>query len=224
MLAQICRAAALSAAASCAVPAVATADVVVSTKGTTEISLEDKLSGLLGPEAPEVKASRAAPAARMMRPRRSPVAAARTEIEYTRDFLDAQPVASGDAQWKCLSEALYFEARGESVKGLFAVAEVILNRVDNARFPDTVCAVINQGTGRKYACQFSYTCDGKAEIVREAGAFRKVGKVARIMLDGGARTLTDGAQYYHTRAVNPRWSRIFDRTTTIGAHHFYDQG
>lgn len=142
-------------------------------------------------------------------------------ISYTRDFLASQPVAEGGEQWQCLAEALYFEARGESVKGQFAVAEVILNRVDSARFPDSVCSVINQGTGRKFACQFTYTCDGHKEVIAEPKAFQRVAKVAKLMLNGAPRELTGGATYYHTNAVRPRWSRKFARTTTIGVHHFY---
>lgn len=142
-------------------------------------------------------------------------------IAYNREWIDAQPVVKGGDQWACLAEALYFEARGESVKGQFAVAEVILNRVDSPQFPDSVCAVINQGTGRKYACQFTYTCDGHKEIINEPRAFQRVGKVAKLMVNGAPRQLTDGATYYHTRAVSPRWSRKFDRTTSIGEHHFY---
>lgn len=136
-------------------------------------------------------------------------------------WLRAQPVAKGGKEWRCLSEALYFEARGETASGLFAVAEVILNRVDSPRYPDTVCGVVKQGTGKRYACQFTYTCDGMPEDINEPGAFVRVGKVARVMLDGAPRTLTHGALYYHTEAVAPSWSRTFDRTASIGVHHFY---
>jgi len=142
-------------------------------------------------------------------------------FSYARDYIDALPAASGDAQWNCLTEALYFEARGESVKGQFAVAEVILNRVDLANFPATPCKVINQGTGRKFQCQFSYVCDGYKNRISERDAWVQVGKVARIMLDGKPRELTGGATHYHTRAVRPRWSRVFPRTAAIGAHYFY---
>ncbi len=145
------------------------------------------------------------------------------QIQYDRAFLAALPAASGGPQWRCLSEALYFEARGESVKGLFAVAEVILNRVDSSRYPDSVCGVINQGTGRKFACQFTYTCDGKAEEINEPRAFARVGKVAEILINGADRPLTEGATHYHTKAVNPSWARKFPRTATIGFHHFYRQ-
>ena len=144
-------------------------------------------------------------------------------ITYDRAFLASQPAASGGEQWRCLAEALYFEARGESVRGMFAVGEVIMNRVDSARFPSTLCAVINQGTGRQYACQFTYTCDGAAEVIREQAAWDRVAKVARLLIDGAPRQLTDGATHYHTRAVNPRWARVFPRTATIGSHHFYRQ-
>ncbi len=142
---------------------------------------------------------------------------------YTREWLDAQKPAKGDDQWRCLSEALYFEARGETVKGQFAVAEVILNRVDSPRYPNTICGVINQGTGAKYACQFTYTCDGRAETIAEPRAFERVGKVASIMANGAQRPLTKGATHYHTHAVNPRWARVFPRTAEIGYHYFYKQ-
>ena len=142
-------------------------------------------------------------------------------IDYSRDWLARQTVGDGNAQSACLAEALYFEARGESVKGQFAVAEVILNRVSSADFPDSVCGVIHQGTGRKYQCQFTYTCDGQAETITNRAAFRDVQKVARLMMEGAPRRLTDGATFYHTKAVSPRWSRVFSHTTTIGVHQFY---
>jgi spore germination cell wall hydrolase CwlJ-like protein len=144
-------------------------------------------------------------------------------VAYDRSFLAALPTARGTDDWQCLSEALYFEARGESVKGMFAVAEVIMNRVDSDRYPNSVCGVINQGTGRKYACQFTYTCDGKAEKISEPAAYVRVGKIAKILVDGADRPLTGGATHYHTKAVNPSWARRFPRTATIGVHHFYKQ-
>lgn len=142
-------------------------------------------------------------------------------LSYSRDFLATQPAAVGDENWRCLTEALYFEARGESVKGQFAVAEVILNRVSSPRFPNSVCDVVAQGTGKRYQCQFTYTCDGLKETISEKRAWTRAGKVARMMLDGAPRDLTIGATHYHTNAVAPRWSRKFSLTTTIGVHHFY---
>ncbi len=145
------------------------------------------------------------------------------EISYTRKWVAAQPKASGGSDWECLSDALYFEARGESVKGQFAVAEVIMNRVESSAYPDSVCAVISQGTGKKYQCQFTFTCDGNAEVIHEKRAYVNVGKVARAVLDASELNLTDGATHYHTKAVSPSWARKFPRTATIGVHHFYRQ-
>lgn len=146
-----------------------------------------------------------------------------TTITYSREFLAELPQASGGDHWECLAEALYFEARGETVRGMFAVGEVILNRVDSSNYPGTLCDVINQGTGRKYACQFTYTCDGKAENINEPRSWERVGKVARILMDGAPRALTGGATHYHTKAVNPSWAQRYPRVATIDSHHFYRQ-
>jgi spore germination cell wall hydrolase CwlJ-like protein len=143
------------------------------------------------------------------------------KIAFSKEWVDSQPKANGDAEWLCLSEALYFEARGESVKGQFAVAEVIKNRVKSARFPGTMCGVIHQGTGRKYQCQFTYTCDGNKEVIREPLAYERVSKVARAVLDGKAPELTSGATHYHTNAVRPKWARVYTKTANIGVHIFY---
>ena len=143
------------------------------------------------------------------------------KIEYNSKWLARQSGLSLSEQASCLAEALYFEARGETVKGQFAVAEVIKNRVESERFPGSFCGVINQGTGKKYQCQFTYTCDGHPEVIREKRAYARVAKIASIMARGASRPLTDGATFYHTRAVSPSWSRKFARTASIGVHHFY---
>lgn len=136
-------------------------------------------------------------------------------------WLAQQPPASGGAEWECLTEALYFEARGETHEGLLAVAEVILNRVDSPRFPNTVCGVVNQGTGRRHACQFSFTCDGRPEDVANQSAWERVGKVSRVMMDGAPRVLTHGATFYHTTGVSPGWAQRLAHTAQIGVHRFY---
>lgn len=133
----------------------------------------------------------------------------------------AGPAPDGDAEWACLTEAIYFEARGEPVEGQVAVAEVVLNRVDGDTYPDTVCDVVRQGTGRLNACQFSYTCDGIADTVTDAGAWDTAGRVARAMLDGAPRRITQNATNYHADYVNPYWARAFARTTKVGRHIFY---
>ena len=146
------------------------------------------------------------------------------EAVFTRAWLASQPKARGSAEFRCLAEALYFEARGETVKGQFAVAEVIRNRVNSSRFPNSYCAVINQGTGRKYQCQFTYTCDGHPEVVAEPAAYARVAKVARATLDGKSPDITHGATFYHTTAVRPSWSRKFTNTARFGVHLFYRRG
>ncbi|MDJ0827147.1 MAG: cell wall hydrolase [Rhodobacter sp.] len=201
----------------------ASADIVLSESNNPGIQIDTRLTDLLSRERIALGKLNAA---RLERLANLP-ATERFEktkpakVVYSRDWLDAFPPAKGNASWRCLAEALYFEARGESVRGQFAVAEVILNRVDSGRFPNSVCGVIRQGTGKRYQCQFTYTCDGHAEKIHEPAAYTRVGKVARLMLDGAERRLTSGATHYHTKAVSPRWSRTFPRTATIGVHHFY---
>ncbi|MEO0342411.1 MAG: cell wall hydrolase [Pseudomonadota bacterium] len=138
--------------------------------------------------------------------------------------LAALPTGEGDAEFKCMTEALYFEARGESVEGLFAVAEVIINRKNSRQFPSSICGVINQGAHRSTGCQFSYKCDGAGEVFSEREAYSRVSKVAELALSDAVPTVTEGALYYHTNYVSPRWSRQFEKTATIGIHYFYRPG
>lgn len=144
-----------------------------------------------------------------------PAIAAATTRKLDLAALDAMPPATGDAEWQCLAQAIYFESRGEPIEGQVAVAEVVLNRRDAREFPRTVCGVTNQG------CQFSYTCDGHSDVMKSTVAKARSEKLAALMLAGRERTLTDGALYFHTRSVRPDWSRRFTRTTTIGHHMFY---
>jgi spore germination cell wall hydrolase CwlJ-like protein len=140
-------------------------------------------------------------------------------IEYSSEWLMAQTKSLQTSDWECLRKAIYFEARGESLKGQFAVAEVIMNRVDSAEYSNSVCGVVGQRGGG--SCQFSYVCDGASDKLREPGAADLAGRIAAVMLTGGTRGLTDGATYFHTRSVSPSWSRRFERTAAIGAHLFY---
>lgn len=193
------------------------ADVTVSTSTNPTIEIGSRLSTLFGAESRAVRGMNAKTMKRLIE------APEDKGGMYSRPWLDAMAPAKGGKEWSCLTEALYFEARGEDVKGIFAVAEVILNRVDDPRYPPTVCRVVHQGTGAKFRCQFTYTCDGRPETIGDKRAYQRVGKVARIMLDSAKRPLTKGATHYHTKAVKPRWSRVFPRTATIGFHHFYRQ-
>ncbi|MEM9782702.1 MAG: cell wall hydrolase [Pseudomonadota bacterium] len=136
-------------------------------------------------------------------------------------MIEAIEIPEKSEEWACLAEALYFEARGESIVGQIAVAEVILNRVDSRRYPDTVCGVINQGIENLNACQFSYNCDGKAETINEHRAYDRVGKIAWLMLAGRPRSLTGQATHYHADHVSPGWAKRLQRTARIGEHLFY---
>lgn len=199
----------------------AAAEVTLSSSNNPTVALDERLSALVGAESKTLTSLRGRSMSRLIE---APKAKGSDGKDlYSLDRLASMPAAKGGEQWSCLTEALYFEARGESVKGIFGVAEVILNRVDDPRYPSSVCGVVNQGTGERYRCQFTYTCDGRPEVMNEKRARDLVGKVARIMLDGAPRLLTGGATHYHTKSVKPRWSKVFPRTTTIGYHHFYRQ-
>ena len=178
----------------------------------------EKLGSLIGAEQ---RALDSIPEAMLIneRPKGAP-----DRVAYDRGWIAAQPGAMGGEQWACLAKALYFEARGETVKGQFAVAEVILNRVDSGRYPNTVCGVVNQGANdRRKGCQFSFACDGHADTIREKAAYNNVAKIARLMMDGAPRALTGGATHFHTTNVRPGWARRFPNTARIGSHLFYRQ-
>ncbi|PRY94491.1 cell wall hydrolase [Hasllibacter halocynthiae] len=145
------------------------------------------------------------------------------EVEYTRAFLDEIIAPGLDDEGACLAEAIYYEARGEPVRGQFAVAEVILNRTQDRQFPDSVCEVVNQGTGRLHACQFSYTCDGIPERMTDRPAARRAVAIAHLVLEEIApNDLTGGALFYHANYVQPSWAEEFFETAQIGVHIFYN--
>tara|TARA_A100001011_G_scaffold368708_1_gene423282 strand:- start:286 stop:918 length:633 start_codon:yes stop_codon:yes gene_type:complete len=137
------------------------------------------------------------------------------------DTLDNLPKPKSSAEIKCLAEAIYFEARGESIEGQYAVGEVIINRVLSKDFPNSVCGVISEGSSRLNACQFSYNCDGKLETINEKKIYERILKLSKILLEPSARFLTGGATFYHSKLVSPSWSKKFIKTNEIGNHVFY---
>ena len=147
----------------------------------------------------------------------------RRPSDWTYSKLLSLPVPKSDKQMSCLAEALYFEARGEPIKGQLAVGEVILNRVEDRRYPSSICKVVNQGTGRRFACQFTYTCDGKLETVHERKPYEMALKIAKILMTTHDRKLTRGSTHYHSNYVNPKWSKNFERVAKFGRHIFYRQ-
>ena len=144
-------------------------------------------------------------------------------VRYDRSWLASVDVGDLSSESNCLATALYHEARGESIEGQFAVAEVILNRVDSPVFPNSVCGVVNQGAAAavRGRCQFSFACDGNPLTMHEAEARRIAQRIAVVMTNGAPRSLTRGATHFHTTQVSPRWARVFERLTRIGAHIFY---
>jgi spore germination cell wall hydrolase CwlJ-like protein len=121
----------------------------------------------------------------------------------------------------CLTQAVYFEARGESPRGQAAVATVIMNRVKSPAFPKTVCGVVYQGAGRRNGCQFSFACDGLVERVVENGAWSRARKVAARVLSGAVLRDVGSATHFHTTGVSPQWGSRMLRTAQVGLHVFY---
>ena len=134
----------------------------------------------------------------------------------------------------CLALNTYHEAKNQSLVGQVATAQVVMNRVEDDRFPSTVCEVVKQGPTRpswedpekeypiKHRCQFSWYCDGKDDTPKNEKAWRKAQDVAflvyynKIQLD-----VTEGATHYHATYVRPSWAKTKKRTTRIEKHIFY---
>lgn len=121
----------------------------------------------------------------------------------------------------CLTQGVYYEARGEGVDGMRAVAQVILNRVRHPAYPKTICNVIYQGAHLRTSCQFSFTCDGSLGRTVEKWAWRRARDVAQAALNGYVMPAVGTATSFHTTAVNPRWSGTMTRVTQVGTHVFY---
>ena len=136
-------------------------------------------------------------------------------------------------QVECLAKNIYFEARNEPFAGQFAVALVTLNRVRDTSFPDTICKVVYQGIHtadgfpKRDRCQFSWYCDGVSDIVRNSEAYNTTQKIANLAmlqyskLKSEGLDYTEGAIYYHTYEINPRWSTAYPKVGRIGDHIFY---
>jgi len=125
----------------------------------------------------------------------------------------------------CLAAAIYYEARGEPLDGQQAVAQVVLNRVADARYPGTVCGVVFQDENRRHRCQFSFACDGRPERPRPGVAWTRSLDIAREFLNGFAYTPVAAATHYHADYVAPVWSRSREMTRVgkIGNHIFYNE-
>jgi hypothetical protein len=123
---------------------------------------------------------------------------------------------------KCLAEAVYFEARGEAVRGQIAVAQVVLNRAFSGKYPDTVCGVVYQNKHRHFACQFTFACDNNRDVVREPDMWERAQKIAKAMLDGQLwLPEVDKSTHYHAYWVRPSWVSEMKKMYKFGVHTFY---
>ena len=123
---------------------------------------------------------------------------------------------------KCLANAVYFEARGESVRGQIAVAQVVMNRVFSPFYPKDVCGVVYQNANRHLACQFTFACDGIPDVVTEPDAWARAQRIAHDML-GGKLWMPEVAKatHYHAYWVHPDWVNEMKKIYKLGVHAFY---
>jgi spore germination cell wall hydrolase CwlJ-like protein len=137
------------------------------------------------------------------------------------DRLQLTPKGRAAAE-KCLATAIYFEARGEPVRGQIAVAQVVLNRAFSGYYPNSVCGVVYQNAHRHLACQFTFACDGIPDVVREPEAMERAKKIAAESLDGKLWLPEVGkATHYHAYWVRPGWVREMTKMYRLGVHTFY---
>ena len=146
------------------------------------------------------------------------------------------------ASIKCLAMNMYHEARGQGSAGLLGVSSVVMNRVRDKRFPNTICGVIYQGPTReswktrqtsdpndakfypiKNRCQFSWYCDGRSDEPKDKKTYKRILTIAKSIVynDINFIDITDGATFYHADYVKPAWAKVKTRTTRIGNHIFY---
>lgn len=136
----------------------------------------------------------------------------------------------------CLAQNIYYEARSSNRADRMAVADVVLNRVKDSRYPNTICKVVRQGKQRpswkdenvmvmvRNACQFSWYCDGKSDWPKNMDAWVEAQQVAYNMMTFGDYVgITEGATHYHAKYVDPNWARHFTLVGRIGEHIFYRQ-
>jgi hypothetical protein len=127
-----------------------------------------------------------------------------------------------DKERRCLAEAIYFEARGESEEGQAAVAQVVLNRVSSGVYPATICGVVYQNRHRLNACQFSFACDGRRLRVDEPSSWRTAVRIATEVTSGKTYVSDVGSStHYHAAYVRPRWASKLEKMDVIGQHIFY---
>ncbi len=134
-----------------------------------------------------------------------------------------RPASAADRQraLRCLTQGIYYEAALEPTDGQEAVAQVILNRVRDLNYPNSICGVVFEGADRSTGCQFSFTCMGALAQVPVGWAWKRSQVVAERMLAGHVATKVGTATHYHADYVHPWWATTLNKLTQIGAHIFY---
>lgn len=129
------------------------------------------------------------------------------------------------AEHRCLSEVLYYEARGEGTDGQMAVAEVIFHRLRHGNYGHSICAVVYEGSGT-HSCQFSFACHGQLAQRKTPTAWRRAETLAARILTGETQLgdTTGDATSFHAASVSPDWADNMVRTVRIGNHVFYKRG
>jgi spore germination cell wall hydrolase CwlJ-like protein len=143
-------------------------------------------------------------------------------------------LSGSEQELNCLALNMYHEARGESTAGILAVSYVVLNRVNDPRFPNTICEVVYQGHHIKTndgtfqpirnKCQFSWYCDGKSDQPKNERVYNRLVSFSKYILSNintKQIDITDGALFYHANYVSPSWSKTKQKTIEIGVHVFY---
>ncbi len=124
----------------------------------------------------------------------------------------------------CLTQAVYFEARGEPLIGQVAIAEVVLNRVVNSRYPDDACEVVFQNQHLPNRCQFSFACDGKSDRPSDPRAWERSLKIVALVMAGERSGVAKRATHYHASYVSPYWRLRLNKVGEVGRHIFYKVG
>lgn len=119
-------------------------------------------------------------------------------------------------QMRCLAGAVYFESRGEPLAGQLAVAQVVINRSEDPRWPASYCGVVYQ------RAQFSFVKNGTMPRIRtSSNAWKRAKSVAKIAHEGLWESEAGDAVYFHANYVRPKWSYRKERTAQIDTHVFY---